>query len=272
LATILGICDSQSRVVIIERVRSRVEIETWGTIVFVDVASSNCDLASIENGVEEFRQFCYGVDETFSTYKDGSVVSQLRRGEIEIDDCSPDVIQVWNLCAAAREITDGSFDPWCVAGGFDPSGYVKGWAADRGVAILKKYGGENIQINCAGDLALAGGFEAGKPWSIGIRHPEKAMAVGKIYEIFDGAVATSGTYERGAHIKDPHTGLIAIGARSASVAGPDGGLTDALATALIVSGRDGAIWFSKPELSAYSAWVIDRHEDVAWSISGDGRL
>ena len=98
------------------------------------------------------------------------------------------------------------------------------------------------------------------------------MEVVKIYEIFDGAVSTSGTYERGAHIKDPHTGLIAIGARSATVAGPDGGLTDALATALIVSGRDGAKWFSKPELARYSAWVIDRHEDLAWSISGDRQL
>ena len=85
-------------------------------------------------------------------------------------------------------------------------------------------------------------------------------------EIYDGAIATSGTYERGAHIRDPHTGLIAIGARSATVIGPDGGLADALATALIVAGRDGAGWFGQDELKAYSAWVIDRNEDEVWSI------
>ena len=36
--------------------------------------------------------------------------------------------------------------------------------------------------------------------------------------------------------------------------------------ALIVAGRDGAKWFSRSELAKYSAWVIDRHEEVAWSV------
>ena len=85
----------------------------------------------------------------------------------------------------------------------------------------------------------------------------------------DGAIATSGTYERGAHIRDPHTGLIALGARSATVYGPDGGLADALATAMVVAGREGAYLFMKPELSEYNCWVIDRHGDMAWSPKGE---
>ena len=72
-------------------------------------------------------------------------------------------------------------------------------------------------------------------------------------EVFHGAVATSGDYERGAHIHDPYTQLIAIGARSASVIGPDAGLCDALATALMVAGKDGAKWFGLPELASYKA-------------------
>jgi len=174
--------------------------------------------------------------------------------------------EVWHLCEVARDLTDGSFDPWVVKGGYDPSGYVKGWAADKCVAILKAHGAENIQVNAAGDLSLAGGFENGKPWSIGVRSPENRFEVVKVFEIFDGAIATSGTYEIGAHIKDPHTGLIAIGARSATVLGPDGGLADALATALVVAGQDGAAIFSKPELADYRVWVIPRNEDIAWSI------
>ncbi|MTA24935.1 MAG: hypothetical protein F2528_03125, partial [Actinobacteria bacterium] len=171
------------------------------------------------------------------------------------------------LCLKAKEITDGSFDPWCVEGGFDPSGYVKGWASDKAIEILRGYGAIFIQVNGAGDLSLFGG-----PHKIGIRSPEDEKVILKIFELDGGAIATSGTYERGAHIRDPHTGLIAIGARSATVVGPDGGLADALATALIVSGRDGAIWFAKPELSEYHAWVIDRHDDVAWSVGyGHGR-
>jgi thiamine biosynthesis lipoprotein len=60
--------------------------------------------------------------------------------------------------------------------------------------------------------------------------------------------------------------VIAIGAKSATVIGPDGGLTDALATALMVSGDDGAQWFGQEELSEYSAWVIDRNDGGAWGV------
>ena len=48
--------------------------------------------------------------------------------------------------------------------------------------------------------------------------------------------------------------------------GPDGGLTDSLATALMVAGEDGAGWFGQPELAEYSAWVIDRHSGGAWGV------
>ena len=61
--------------------------------------------------------------------------------------------------------------------------------------------------------------------------------------------------------------LIAIGARSASVIGPDAGLCDALATALMVAGKDGAKWFGLPELAFYSAWVVNRNENIAWSVN-----
>ena len=175
-----------------------------------------------------------------------------------------------NLCAVARELTDGAFDPWAVPGGFDPSGYVKGWAADKCADIAQEHGAQHVQVNCAGDLALRGGFnDAGviKPWSIGISNPDNTQEVVHVVEIFDGAIATSGDYERGAHIHDPYTGMIAIGARSASVIGPDAGLCDALATALMVAGKDGAKWFGLPELAQYSAWVVNRNENTAWSVN-----
>jgi len=246
--------------------RLRAEIHTWGTVIFVDASSSTISESEIQSAIDRTQSFFYQVDNIFSTYKDQSEVSRLRRGELSIADCNADLQEVWGLCVVAKELTDGSFDPWCVEGGFDPSGYVKGWAADRAITILKSAGVEHIQINAAGDLSLAGGVEPGKPWSIGIRHPEEAHTIVKVFDITDGAIATSGTYERGSHIKDPHTGLIAIGARSATVYGPDGGVADALATALIVAGRDGAYLFQKPELSEYHCWVIDRHSDQAWAI------
>ena len=249
-----------------EAVRTSAEIDVWGTIVYVEVASTKVGLEELQAGLAEVTEYVKVVDQEFSTYKPDSQVSKIRRGELKIQDASDQMQEVWHLCEVARDLTDGSFDPWVVKGGYDPSGYVKGWAADKCVAILKAHGAENIQVNAAGDLSLAGGFENGKPWSIGVRSPENRFEVVKVFEIFDGAIATSGTYEIGAHIKDPHTGLIAIGARSATVLGPDGGLADALATALVVAGQDGAAIFSKPELADYRVWVIPRNEDIAWSI------
>jgi thiamine biosynthesis lipoprotein len=249
-----------------ENVRTTAEIDVWGTILYIEVASTKVGLEELNAGLSEVTDYVKVVDQEFSTYKADSQVSKIRRGELKIEVCSDQMQEVWQLCLKARELTDGSFDPWAVKGGYDPSGYVKGWAADKCVQILKRHGAENIQVNAAGDLVLAGGFENGKPWSIGVRHPENRFEVVKVFEITDGAIATSGTYEIGAHIKDPHTGLIAIGARSATVIGPDGGLADALATSLVVTGQDGAAIFTKPELAEYRVWVIPRNEDVAWSI------
>jgi len=248
------------------RVRTTAEIDVWGTILFLDVATTVVPLSDLENGIQEVTDYVKKIDQIFSTFKSESEVSRLRRNELNIQDASPEMQEVWELSLVAKDLTDGSFDPWCVKGGYDPSGYVKGWAADHCISILKRHGAEHIQVNAAGDLSLFGGVEGDDPWSIGIRSPENKFQVLKVFDIFDGAIATSGTYELGAHIKDPHTGLIAIGARSATVIGPDGGLCDALATALVVTGRDGATIFSKPELQGYKVWVIDRNEDTAWTI------
>ena len=242
--------------------RTQHEIEVWGTVLFIDVTSD----VDIKPAITKVNQYVHHIDEVFSTYKPTSIVSQLRRGEISIESTSPEVIEVWNLCAFVKDLTQSAFDPWAVEGGFDPSGLVKGWAADRCAEILLSSGAKHVQVNAAGDLALRGGFTLDQPWSIGVVNPDNRLEVLQTFNIQDGAIATSGTYERGSHIRDPHTGLIAIGAKSATVIGPDGAIADALATALMVDGRDGAVWFTTPELADYSAWVIDRHEDVAWSI------
>jgi len=252
-------------------VRKRYEINVWGTVLYLDLGSSKVDEAAIDAAVEGVKKFVYGVDEDFSTYKDGSFVSRLRRGEISIESCPADLQEVWNLCALARDLTSGAFDPWAVAGGFDPSGYVKGWAADVAADILVAAGVAHVQVNAAGDLALRGGwFDSAdgvvKPWSIGVVNPDNRAEIVKVYEITDGAIATSGTYERGAHIHDPLNGLIAIGAKSATVVGAEGWLCDAMATAVMVAGQDSAKWFGQPELVGYQVFAVTRHEQSAWSI------
>ena len=252
-----------------EQIKVMREIPVWGTIVFIECDGADKDLLNL--GIDKCAQYFQEVDEVFSTYKDGSEVSKLRRSEIKIEECSSDLQEVWQLCLQAKEITDGAFDPWCVEGGFDPSGYVKGWAADVAADILVAAGVGHVQVNAAGDLALRGGwFDAAagvvKPWSIGVVNPDNRAEIVKVYEITDGAIATSGTYERGAHIHDPLNGLIAIGAKSATVVGAEGWLCDAMATAVMVAGQDSAKWFGQPELSGYQVFAVNRHEQTAWSI------
>jgi len=140
------------------------------------------------------------------------------------------------------------------------------WAALALVAA----GAEHVQVNAAGDLSLRGGFVDNdgvvKPWPIGVVNPNNKLEVVKIYEISDGAIATSGTYERGAHIHDPQTGMIAIGAKSATVVGPRGWLCDAMATAVMVGGPDSVSWLGQSELLGYQVFGVNRHEESAWEI------
>jgi thiamine biosynthesis lipoprotein len=231
----------------------------WATVVSIECENSDI---SYQSQID----FLHQVDEIFSTYIPTSEVSKLRSNQIQIQDCHPLLNEVWHLCLRARELTDGAFDPWAVPGGFDPSGYVKGWAADQICNQLQAVGAKHIQVNAGGDISLRGGVTDQTPWQIGVAHPEKTDQISKIFQITDGAIATSGTAERGNHIIDPQTKTIAVGARSATVVGADAGIADALATALVVAGRDGASWFSKKELENYSCWVIDRHQDLTWEI------
>ncbi len=69
-----------------------------------------------------------------------------------------------------------------------------------------------------------------------------------------------------AHIHDPLNGLIAIGAKSATVVGPEGWLCDAMATAVMVAGQDSAKWFGQHELVGYQVFAVTRHEQTAWEI------
>ena len=227
-------------------------------------------LSEFNAACDEAELYFRKIDQLFSTYIEVSEVSRLRRGELAINDASPEVKYVWNKCLELRDLTARAFDPWAVPGGFDPSGYVKGWAAQESLRFFADHKIDRIQINAGGDLVLRGGYDQSTPWKIGIRHPDFEDQIAKEYELFDGAIATSGIYERGAHIIDPRVGVPAIGARAATVIGPDAAIADALATAVIVDGRDSVQWLGAPEFANYSFWGVDRYGDGAWSLRNPG--
>jgi hypothetical protein len=61
----------------------------------------------------------------------------------------------------ARDLSGGWFDPWAVPGGFDPSGYVKGWAAQNALAAFRSNGICGVLVNAAGDIASSGDLGSG---------------------------------------------------------------------------------------------------------------
>jgi FAD:protein FMN transferase len=198
-------------------------------------------------------------DTVFSTWRADSPMSQVRRGELLVTDAPPEIATVLALCADARRQTHGLFDPWAMAGGVDPTGLVKGWAAQAALAELHSGGMTGAMVNAAGDIASAGGPTPDAAFRIGVVDPHAPGRLACVVEL-RGAIATSGTYERGDHLIDPRSGHRVSGAASASVTGPDLAVADALATALAVVGADG-LDLVRP-LAGYEALVIDHDTSV----------
>ena len=228
-----------------------------GTVVTFDVytrpGTTERQLNEVRDPLSRAVATLHRADEVFSTWLPDSPVSRLRRGEITAQDAPAEVADVMAACAVARELSDGWFDPWAMPGGFDPSGYVKGWAAQRSLAELSSSCIAGAIVNAAGDIATSGAMPAGDPFRIGIADPAAPRRLAAIVELA-GSVATSGCYERGRHLVDPRSGQPTARVASATVTGPDLGLADALATALAVAGRSGLELVER--LAGYEALLI----------------
>lgn len=229
-----------------------------GTAIVIDVRSAVIDEGALEAAFEYLRD----VDARFSTFKPDSEISRLSRGEIDERECSEDVRVVLAMCEEARIRSDGFFDVWHhrVDGALDPSGLVKGWSVEGAARILDAAGTQGYLINAGGDVFARGEEGPGVPWRIGIRNPWDERTVAAVVSAHDLAIATSGTYERGQHVIDPHTGRPPDGVVSMTVTGPSLAYADAWATAAFAMGVRGVDWVAR-ELDGYEASTItgDRH-------------
>ncbi len=214
------------------------EVEVMGTVVTIDLyGAAHLDAAPLARSVDAAENLLREADEIFSLWKPQSPMSRLRRGELAIGEAPAVTIDVLEECRAARRVSNGWFDPWSMPGGVDPTGLVKGWAAQRALEPLRNQGLSGALVNAAGDVASFGGPAPGVPFRLGVVRPSDPSRLACIVES-PGAIATSGTYERGSHLVNPFTGA-AMSSASATVTGPDLGLADALATALAVAGPSG---------------------------------
>ncbi|WP_221360213.1 FAD:protein FMN transferase [Streptomyces beigongshangae] len=177
------------------------------------------------------------VDARFSPFLADSEVSRLDRGELAPDALSPDLVEVLDLCERYRVESGGAFQVRLPGRGLDPCAMVKGWAVQRAAELLRTRGVTTFCLNAGGDVVAAG-----RPWRVGVRHPERADRLCAVLEITDGAVATSGRYERGDHILDGRTGRPATGLLGLSVVAASLTEADATATAAFAMGAEGVDW------------------------------
>jgi FAD:protein FMN transferase len=175
------------------------------------------------------------VDRDFSPYREDSEVSRLGRGELAWADAAPLVREVAERCLRAAELTGGIFDATRPDGNWDPSGLVKGWATERAARLLTAVGKLDWCLNAGGDVVVS--CPSGEPFVVGIQDPLDPAAVSTSIRCLSGAVATSGTAARGAHLYDPRTGRPTTSDwLSVSVMGPSLETADVLATAAFVAG------------------------------------
>ncbi|RYZ95605.1 MAG: FAD:protein FMN transferase, partial [Moraxellaceae bacterium] len=156
----------------------------------------------------------------------------------------------------------------------DLGGIAKGFAVDRGVEILQKFGVMHANVSAGGDSRVMGD-KLGKPWMVGIRNPraEDKNAVAITLPLENCSISTSGDYERFFidtdgqrihHIINPKTGKSAHGIISVSVIGPHGFDTDPLTKTIFIMGAEKGLALIN-KLPDFDAVVITETGKVLYS-------
>ncbi len=235
-----------------------------GMAVSIDVR----DERTTFDPIDEVVDWLHHVDRVFSTHDPQSPISAMGRGELAPADATEEIRGVLRLCETATRRTNGCFDAFDVPAPngtrLETSGLVKGWAVERAAEILESHGCRNFCINAGGDIALRGRPTVGSDWQIGIRHPEDDRSLALVIHGSDRlAVATSATYERGAHIYDPRTRHPTTVLASATVVGPDLTWADAYATAVFVMGLESLEWVKG--IPDYEIYLVTHQGTTHWS-------
>lgn len=203
-----------------------------------------------------FEYFEY-IDKKFSIYKQNSEISRINRGELKEENYSSDMKEILLLAEKTKNETKDFFNIKKADEELDPSGIVKGWAIWQAGLLLKKAGLEYFFIDAGGDIEACVANPKTQAWSVGIRNPFKAEEIVKVLSVSNIGVATSGNYERGDHIYNPHnpkeknSDIVSL-----TVIGPNVYEADRFATAAFAMGRAGIRFIES--LLGFEAYVIDK--------------
>ena len=199
------------------------------------------------------------VDRRFSTYRTDSEISRLNRGDLRIDEASPEVAQVLTIGEQARVASAGAFDVWLPGPDgtrrLDPCGLVKGWAIERAAELLEPLDDTDFCLSAGGDMVCRSRTPDSVGWRIGIEDPHDTSRLVAVLPMTNGAVATSGTAHRGAHLVDARTGRVPNGVASVTVVTASLTWADIDATAAYAHGADAARWLeTRRDRTALVVW------------------
>ncbi len=197
------------------------------------------------------------VDRRFSTYRTDSEIAAINSGRARPADYSAEMHAVFELAEQTRIESGGYFDMRRPTGALDPSGIVKGWAIRNAACLIAATGARDFFVDAGGDIQSAGLNAAGEPWRVGIRSPFDETAIIKVVEPRGHGIATSGSYVRGRHIRNPHAPADPLDEIvSLTVIAADVLEADRFATAGFAMGRDGIHFIDeRPGLEGYA---VDR--------------
>lgn len=190
-----------------------------------------------------------GLEARLSRYRDDSEVMRLERGELRLDDASPQVREVLVRCEVIRTETGGAFDHRPVVDGrpvLDPNALAKGWIIEQAAVHLQMAGVRSYFVNAGGDIIVGAPPPGRASWRIGIAHPHRPDTLFATVDLADAAIATSGRYERGDHVRRAAS---AVGRpdelAGVTVVGPELATADALATAVLAGGEPRPAWWPR---------------------------
>lgn len=159
----------------------------------------------------------------------------------------------------------------------DFGGVVKEYAADCAASVCRQHGIKHGIVDLSGDIVIIGPSPDGLPWNVGIQHPRYPDKKIATFELFSGAIATSGDYarcieiegKRYSHLLSPKNGWPVSHMSSVTVVAPQCILAGAATTTSMLMEKNGVAWLE--ELGLPHVWA-DLDGNVGGSKSGSSKI
>ncbi|MBQ0731208.1 MAG: FAD:protein FMN transferase [Oleispira antarctica] len=138
----------------------------------------------------------------------------------------------------------------------DFGGFGKEYAADRAAEIFQSLGIQHGLVDLGGDIRIIGDKADKSGWDIGIRNPSQLESAISHITLHQGAMATSGNYERFMQVKHQHychilkanTGWPVNHWASVTILAPQCLVAGSLATLTMLAEQKGEKWIREQEI------------------------